>query len=443
MPVIVSCPECEKKLRVPDNLIGKKVKCPGCQGMFTASADAGDEDEPAQKPAAKSANKGGVVRDEDVDDKPKRKSVVPPPVKDSYEDEESHKKRRPSRDEDDEDDRPRGRRGRDDDDDEDDRPRSRRRGRDDDDDDDDDAASRRRRQRDEDDDEDDGDTPSSTEARRGWQKVRTGVMLVATYILIMIGWTILSICARFVIGIGGVASAGSARTPGAAAGAMAGMGTGFMVLTVVDLLVRLLGDGLRGTGHGLCLASLARRGSMIKGLAIATFALFILYVLGNYGAVLAATVSVGFLASGGGGNPLTFLSGAFGVMLILSAIGGLANLAGYIVFPFYLRSVAYNVKDHGLYKQLTTFIICECILIGLSVLIGLLAVGIVGAAIFGSLGSGTPRGAQTGAAAAGMAMCGFGIYFILAGLASLALLVWFIVILFQVRGAVDRHIRRI
>ena len=64
MPVIVSCPECEKKLRVPDNLIGKKVKCPGCQGMFTANADAGDEDEPAQKPAAKAGGKAGVVRDE-------------------------------------------------------------------------------------------------------------------------------------------------------------------------------------------------------------------------------------------------------------------------------------------------------------------------------------------------------------------------------------------
>jgi hypothetical protein len=36
MPIIVQCPTCERKLRVPDQLLGKKVKCPGCQGTFTA-----------------------------------------------------------------------------------------------------------------------------------------------------------------------------------------------------------------------------------------------------------------------------------------------------------------------------------------------------------------------------------------------------------------------
>jgi hypothetical protein len=214
-----------------------------------------------------------------------------------------------------------------------------------------------------------------------------------------------------------------------------------MLLMIAGLVVGLITDGLRGAGHGLCLVSPARRGSMIKGLAIATFALFMLHALGQYGGQVASWVTIGFI--GGGFNPLAFLSSAAGVIMILSLVGFFANLASYITFPFYLRSVAYNVKDHGLYKQLTTFIVCECILMGLSVLIGLLAVGIVGAAVFGAIGSGTQRGAQTGAAAAGAAMCGFMIYGILAGLAALALLIWFIVLLFQVRSSVDRHVRRI
>jgi hypothetical protein len=36
MPEITSCPQCERKLRVPENLIGKQVKCPGCGNAFVA-----------------------------------------------------------------------------------------------------------------------------------------------------------------------------------------------------------------------------------------------------------------------------------------------------------------------------------------------------------------------------------------------------------------------
>jgi len=37
MPELTRCPECGKKLKVPDNLIGKQVKCPGCGKPFVAS----------------------------------------------------------------------------------------------------------------------------------------------------------------------------------------------------------------------------------------------------------------------------------------------------------------------------------------------------------------------------------------------------------------------
>jgi hypothetical protein len=37
MPTIVQCPACGRKLRVPDELLGKLVKCPGCGGTFTGA----------------------------------------------------------------------------------------------------------------------------------------------------------------------------------------------------------------------------------------------------------------------------------------------------------------------------------------------------------------------------------------------------------------------
>src|SRR6516162_2882391 len=36
MATIVDCPSCQRKLRVPDDLLGKKVKCPTCSGTFDA-----------------------------------------------------------------------------------------------------------------------------------------------------------------------------------------------------------------------------------------------------------------------------------------------------------------------------------------------------------------------------------------------------------------------
>ena len=39
MPVVVTCPTCQKKARVPDAMLGKSVKCPECGATFTVPAD--------------------------------------------------------------------------------------------------------------------------------------------------------------------------------------------------------------------------------------------------------------------------------------------------------------------------------------------------------------------------------------------------------------------
>src|SRR5437868_3486761 len=38
MPVTVPCPSCGTKLRIPDNAVGKRVKCSKCATAFTAEA---------------------------------------------------------------------------------------------------------------------------------------------------------------------------------------------------------------------------------------------------------------------------------------------------------------------------------------------------------------------------------------------------------------------
>ena len=49
MPINVSCEKCSRKIRVGDNLAGKKIKCPQCQNVVvipTESAPSPGEDEP-------------------------------------------------------------------------------------------------------------------------------------------------------------------------------------------------------------------------------------------------------------------------------------------------------------------------------------------------------------------------------------------------------------
>ncbi len=49
MPVNTNCPSCGKTLRVRDDLRGSRVRCPGCQTVFTANAA---DEESAPAPAA-------------------------------------------------------------------------------------------------------------------------------------------------------------------------------------------------------------------------------------------------------------------------------------------------------------------------------------------------------------------------------------------------------
>ena len=50
MPVVVVCPSCKARMKAPDNLIGKTVKCPGCAALVQVKA-APSAPAPAPAPA--------------------------------------------------------------------------------------------------------------------------------------------------------------------------------------------------------------------------------------------------------------------------------------------------------------------------------------------------------------------------------------------------------
>jgi WD40 repeat protein len=52
MAIVILCPSCERKLRIPEEALGKKVKCPGCSSTFVAeakSAASPAEEEPVEE----------------------------------------------------------------------------------------------------------------------------------------------------------------------------------------------------------------------------------------------------------------------------------------------------------------------------------------------------------------------------------------------------------
>src|SRR5262249_50877236 len=69
MPIQISCPQCQRQLRVPDNLVGQLVKCPSCQNTFTAEAV---ESRPPRDESIREEHES-PVEDRANDDEPRRR----------------------------------------------------------------------------------------------------------------------------------------------------------------------------------------------------------------------------------------------------------------------------------------------------------------------------------------------------------------------------------
>jgi predicted Zn finger-like uncharacterized protein len=93
MSSVIACPSCQKQLKVPDEYIGRNVKCPGCKETFTAQVEAQSAPPPAaEEIVEKPRKKPAPPPEEEEDEAPRPAKRRPAEVVDDDEDEE-----RPSR----------------------------------------------------------------------------------------------------------------------------------------------------------------------------------------------------------------------------------------------------------------------------------------------------------------------------------------------------------
>ena len=396
MPQIVTCPDCGRKLKVPDDLLGKKVKCPGCGQKFVGETDDADEE------AAASRNTG----------------VAPRP------DGGPRSRRRVADEEDD------------------DRPKSRRR-RDEEEDEDDDYPVKKRRR------DEENPEPTKAEIVTGWERVRFGLnlviiglwLLVANIVLGVLGYLILFLIVGASIGsmAGGVPTGGpmtqqqARELGGQAAGTMTAALVGGCLLYGLMGLMGLAYVATTTTGMGFCMGvAPTRKVAGLKGLAIAAFSCAIAYLI-----VPVVTF---------GGGALMYRNGGGCVIIPGYGLWGLVFLAECICFMLFLRGVAVVMKQEALAKNVLFSMMGNIVYAMLAPIVPVVLAFALGAAMFSSIAASGPRnasGAAGNVAGTGAAFAiGGGICMVLMFLIGLGLFIWYMVLVHQVRSAVSARLDR-
>jgi predicted Zn finger-like uncharacterized protein len=389
MPEIIACPDCERTLRVPDNLLGRKVKCPSCGITFTAGGDPG---------GSSRVRKSGISPDRGR----RYEEDEPPRSGRRYEEDEPPRSRR--RHEDDED-----------------YPRSRR---------DDDYY-----------DEDYQDSSSKKASRvEGWKKTRLGLNLVLISNYVYIGTCVLAIVGSFLIGAIGFGAMSSARTTGQAVSTAVTLGTGMMIFAGLLMLLGFAVEVLGVTGKGFCMAVPPVRGTGTRPLAIATFCCAATAFGFNMIGMLISLVSYGMAMS----SPFAMMGLGLGLNPAIAILSFLATLAGGILWIFFLRSVCVAVRNNELARTLVVFLISAAVYVVVAIGLGCILILVVGASmvsLFGGVASGRTSvgSAQAAANVSGALLIGF---WCVIGLVGLGMYIWYLVLLHQVRAVVDRAARR-
>jgi predicted Zn finger-like uncharacterized protein len=94
MPIITRCPSCDRTLRVPDNLLGAKVRCPSCKTTFTAESA---EDEPPSSVPGKKSSPATTDRPSGASRRPPVSAPPPeePEFEEDFEEEPEEREERP------------------------------------------------------------------------------------------------------------------------------------------------------------------------------------------------------------------------------------------------------------------------------------------------------------------------------------------------------------
>jgi hypothetical protein len=205
------------------------------------------------------------------------------------------------------------------------------------------------------------------------------------------------------------------------------LGAGFLVQIGIGVIGYLVFQGLYLAGMIYCTSAPRKHDArtmaqIALGLHVGSLVLFVVLFLIGF--------SQGFTQAAGGqpfGQPA---EGGVNVLgTIMQGISNFLGLAGTITFLLFLRATALGVESPGLAQSISY-------LIGVAVAFGLCLFGMMGLTLLA--GGGAPRpGARADGLASMTAGCGC-LFIILA----LTFVIWWLVTLFQVRGAVDRFVRR-
>src|SRR5262249_34681493 len=68
--ILIACPECNKRLRTPSHLQGKKIRCKACGHTFTAKKLGSDDEDAAVKSKTKGAGSKSPHPDFEADNNP-------------------------------------------------------------------------------------------------------------------------------------------------------------------------------------------------------------------------------------------------------------------------------------------------------------------------------------------------------------------------------------
>ena len=252
--------------------------------------------------------------------------------------------------------------------------------------------------------------------------------LVVTSLCILIVTVVLAFCGGVVLAMATASSAASAagdgrELRGSTAGALGG---GLLVLIIVVVTIVLICQILKLLGYIFNLAAPAAHKA--KPLAIATLGAgvgsILLLILG-YVLVIAAGVA-------NARNPLFPTgTGAFGVGNVIALIGQIGSLVELALFLFFLRAVCFGVRADWLARTINYLMILGGVGLGMYVLVIIIFLLL-------SVGAAATRDAML---TSGVGIVG-SICICVDVVIMVGWLVWYIITLFQVRGAIVNYIGR-
>jgi hypothetical protein len=176
--------------------------------------------------------------------------------------------------------------------------------------------------------------------------------------------------------------------------------------------------------------------SSFSCLAFATLAILMgyAYILVTFG--IAAANPMAFAPGPGRMGGAGMMAQGMGLVVMLMLAGSLAYLAGSIIFMFYLNNLCLRINQHALAKSVIMCFIASVAYVVIYFLMSCL-MGIIAGGVMADV-----RNANQAAATGTTMVYVLGAFGCIMGLIGLAIFIWYVVILYQVRGALDSYVRR-